>query len=62
MNTSKNDAMKYVGAAIALGGTMLLGSGIISDNKSMKKKIRKTANKAIDAVDGVISGMQSMMK
>lgn len=62
MNSTKTDAMKYVGAAIALGGTMLLGSGIISSNKSMKKKFKKTANKALDAVDGVITGMQHIVK
>ncbi len=62
MNMNKNDTMKYVGAAIAIGGTMLLGSGIMSNNKSMKKKIRKTANKALDAFDGVINGVQNLVK
>ncbi len=62
MNNSKYDTMKYVGAAIAIGGTMLLGSGIMNDSKSMKKKIKKTANKALDAVDGMLTGMQHMVK
>ena len=62
MNMSKNDMMKYLGVAAAIGGTMLLGSGIVSNNKSMKKKMKKTANKALDAVDGIISGMQSIVK
>ncbi len=62
MTMNKNDTMKYVGAAIAIGGTMLLGSGIMTNNKSMKKKIRKTANKALDAFDDVISGVQSIVK
>ncbi len=62
MNNSSNKTMKYVGAAIAVGGTMLLGSGIVRDNKSMKKKIRKTADKALNAVDGILNGMQNMVK
>ncbi len=62
MTNKSNDMMKYVGAAIAIGGTMLLSSGIVKENKSMKKKIAKTANKALDAVDGIITGMQSMVK
>ena len=62
MNTSKNNMMKYIGAAVAIGGTMLLGSGIVSDNKSMKKKMKKTASKALDAFDGIVSGMQGMVK
>ena len=62
MNTSRNDMMKYIGAAAAIGGTMLLGSGLMGSNKSMKKKMKKTANKALDAVDGIISGMQSIVK
>lgn len=62
MNTSKNDMMKYLGAAAAIGGTMLIGSGLISDNKSVKKKMKKTANKALDAVDGIINGVQSFVK
>lgn len=62
MNTSKNDMMKYLGAAAAIGGTMLIGSGLISDNKSVKKKMKKTANKALDAVDGIINGVQAFVK
>lgn len=62
MNMNKNDTMKYVGAALAIGGSMLLGSGIMTDSKSMKKKLRKTASKAIDAFDGVINGVQNFVK
>ncbi|MBO5395427.1 MAG: hypothetical protein J6A97_00945 [Clostridia bacterium] len=62
MNTSKNDIMKYIGAAAAVGGTMLLGTGLMSDKKSLKKKVKKTANKAIDAMDGILSSVQGMVK
>ena len=62
MNTSKNDMMKYIGAAAAVGGTMLLGTGLMSNKKSLKKKVKKTANKAIDAMDGILSSVQGMVK
>ena len=62
MNTSKNDMMKYIGAAAAVGGTMLLGSGLMSNKKALRKKVKKTANKALDAMDGILSSVQSMVK
>ena len=62
MTNSTNNIMKYVGAAAAVGGTVLLGTGLMSENKSVKKKMKKTANKALNAVDGIISGMQNMVK
>ena len=61
MNTNKNDIMKFAGAAAAVGGTMLLGSSLIKSNKSVKKKLKKTASKAIDTFDGIMNNMQKMM-
>ncbi|MBE6717480.1 MAG: hypothetical protein E7573_11250 [Ruminococcaceae bacterium] len=62
MNTSKSDILKYVGAAAAVGGTVLLGSGLMSDKKSVKKKMKKTAAKAVNAMDTILTGMQNIMK
>lgn len=62
MKSNKNEIMKYLGAAAAVGGTILLGSGMMGESKSMKKKMKKTANKALDAVDSVISGVQNIVK
>ena len=62
MNTSKKDMLKYIGAAAAVGGTMLLGTGLMSNKKSLKKKVKRTANKALDAMDGILSSVQSMVK
>ena len=62
MTGNKKDVMRYIGAAAAVGGTMLLGSEIVKSNRSMKKKIKKTANKALDAVDEILCGMQSIVK
>ena len=41
---------------------LLLGTGLMSDKKSLKKKVKKTANKAIDAMDGILSSVQGMVK
>ncbi len=62
MNTSKNEMIKYIGAVAAVGGTMLLGTGLMSNKKSLKKKVKRTANKAIDAMDGILSSVQGMVK
>ncbi len=62
MNTSKNDMLKYIGAVAAVSGTMLLGTGLMSNKKSLKKKVKKTANKALDAMDGILSSVQGMVK
>lgn len=62
MNTSKNEMIKYIGAVAAVGGTMLLGTGLMTNKKSLKKKVKRTANKAIDAMDGILSSVQSMVK
>lgn len=62
MNKDKNSVMKYIGAATAIGGTIILGSGLMSESKSMKKKMKKTANKALDAVDSIVSGVHNIVK
>jgi hypothetical protein len=62
MTTSKNNMIKYIGAAAAVGGTMLLGTGLMTDKKSLKKKVKKTANKALDAMDEILCSVQSMVK
>ena len=62
MNTSKNEIIKYIGAVAAVGGTMLLGTGLMTNKKSLKKKVKRTANKALDAMDGILSSVQGMVK
>lgn len=54
--------MKYAGAAMAVGGAAMLGTAVVGSGNSLKKKAKKTANKAIDAMDSVLSSMQNMMK
>lgn len=62
MNSKSSSVMKYVGAGIAVGGTVMLGTAIAGSNASLKKKAKKTADKAIDAMDAVLSTVQNIVK
>lgn len=62
MRTKNSSVMKYVGSAMAVGGTIMLGSAMFGSGSSMKKKARKTANKALDVLDTAISSMQNIVK
>ncbi len=62
MNGTKMNAAKYVGAAMAVGGSVLLGSAMLSSGPSLKKKAKKTADRAIDAMDAFFAGMQNLLK
>ena len=54
--------MKYVGSAMTLGGAVMLGSGLMKDRSSIKKKVKRTAAKALNTVDGFINNMQNIIK
>ena len=62
MNSKSSSVIKYVGSAMAVGGTVMLGTALMNSNTSLKKKAKKTADKAIDAVDAVLTTMQNMVK
>lgn len=62
MNNNKNSVMKYVGSAMTLGGAVMLGSGLMKDRSSIKKKVKRTAAKALNTVDGFINNMQNIIK
>lgn len=62
MTSKSNNLMKYAGAAMAVGGAAMLGTAAITAGSSIKKKAKKTANKAIDAMDSVLTSMQNMIK
>ena len=53
-------AMKYIGSAIAVSGTVMLAGSMLSGHSSLKKKAKKTAGKAIDAIDSFVTGMQDI--
>lgn len=54
--------MKYIGAAMAVGGSMMLGASFLAKEPSLKRKMKKTAGKAIDAMDTMLNSVQHMMK
>ena len=62
MRTSKLNAMKYVGAAMAVGGSVMLGTAMFGAGTSLKKKAKKTADKAIDAMDSILNSVQDLLK
>ncbi|MBR5410937.1 MAG: hypothetical protein IK104_09730 [Clostridia bacterium] len=62
MTMKKNAAIKYVGSAMAVGGTVMMVSALASSSSSLKKKAKKTANKAIDAAYAVLTNVQNVMK
>ena len=61
MSTARKNAMKYIGSAIAVGGTVMLAGGMLSGRSSLKKKAKKTAVKAIDAIDSFMTGVQDIL-
>lgn len=61
MNSSTSNVAKAIGAGIALSGAIAVMSTSVSGN-SMKRKIKKTAKKAGDALTNMVSNAQYMMK
>lgn len=62
MNHKTDSVVKYMGAAMAVGGTVMLGVGLANKDASLKKKVKKTAFRAIDAMDAVLTNVQHYMK
>ncbi len=62
MKTKSANLLKYVGAGMAVGGTVMLGGAMMTHGSSIKKKVKKTASKALDVLDTAISGVQNAVK
>ena len=62
MNSKSSSVMKYVGSAMAIGGTVMLGSAVLGSGTSMKKKMKKTAGKALNVLDAALTNMQNIVK
>ena len=62
MTMNMNGAAKIVGSAMAVGGAAMLGAAMAKSSSSLKKKARKTAGKALDALDGVLNSVQKYVK
>ena len=57
MTMKGSSAAKIVGAAMAIGGTAMLSTALMSSSGSLKRKAKKTANKAMDAAYSWITNM-----
>lgn len=61
MNKKTMSVTKTVGTIMAVGGAAaMIGSAMMSNN-STKKQMKKTADKAMKTINGVLDGIQSMM-
>lgn len=56
-----NTTMKAIGAGM-LAGTAALAITSAMSNNSTKKKMKKTAKKAVDTFSNVVDNMNTMMK
>lgn len=57
----KNSTMKAIGAGMLAGTAALAMTGAMS-NSATKKKMKKTAKKAVDTFSNVVDNMNTMMK
>ena len=62
MSSKSSTVMKYLGSAMAVGGTVMLGSAMLGSGASMKKKVKKTAGKALNILDTALTNMQNVVK
>lgn len=61
MNRKTMSVTKTIGTIMAVGGAAaMIGSAMMS-NTSTKKQMKKTADKAMKTINGVLDGIQSMM-
>lgn len=54
------NATKAIGAIMAVGGAAAVLTGAMSGSSS-KRQVKKTADKAVKAINGIIDGIQSVM-
>lgn len=62
MTMKSNSVMKYLGSAMAVGGTIMMGTSMLGTGGSVKKKVKRTANKALNVLDAAITNVQNMVK
>ena len=61
MKSKIGTVMKGVGAVMTIGGAAMMGTSAMAGS-AMKKKAKKTANRAIDTMDEIITSVQNLMK
>ena len=61
MNKKASNAAKTIGAIMAIGGTAAMIGSAMTGGFLTKKQIKKTADKAVKTINGILDGVQSMM-
>lgn len=61
MNKKAATATRTIGAIMAVGGAAAMIGSAMGGNKSSKKQIKKTADKAVKTITGIMDSIQSMM-
>lgn len=52
---------KAIGAIMAVGGTAAMLGTAMTGKGSTKKQVKKTADKAVKTINGIIDGIQNIM-
>lgn len=58
---SMTTAAKALGAVMAVGGAAAVIGTSVTGKASTKKQIKKTADKAVKTINGIIDGIQGML-
>lgn len=61
MNKKTASVTKTIGAIMAVGGAAAMIGSAMSGGMSSKKQLKKTADKAVKTISGIMDSMQSMM-
>lgn len=56
-----NTIVKGIGTAMAIGGTIAAVGSAMTGKSAAKRKIRKTAAKAVKTVNSMLDGMSGML-
>lgn len=61
MNKKTMAVTKTVGTIMAVGGAAAMIGSAMMNNNSTKRQMKKTADKAMKTINGVLDGIQGMM-
>ena len=62
MTKKSMNMTKTIGAVMAVGGAAaMIGSAMMNGNRKTKKQLKKTADKTLKTINGVLDGIQGMM-
>lgn len=62
MNSKTENAMKIGGAMMAVGAVAAIAAGVTNARVNPKGKMKKIAKKSVKVMDGMLDGIQGMMK